>query len=91
MTLSAPDHVCLRLVWERREGEAGVGETYPVGFFAENLIGGFDDDPLVLGNRLSASLLDALLNNQAMHFSHNQVHGALSLLKAIWSLVAHAI
>ena len=54
---------------KRGQGKSGIGETHPIGFFAKNLVSGFDERSLVFGHRLSAGFFDPFLDDQSMHFS----------------------
>ena len=72
MSLSTPDARFLRLVGERCEREARIGEAHLLSIFRENLVSSFHYLTFVLGNGLSARFLNALPYDQLVHFRHER-------------------
>ena len=70
VTFPAPDILFLRLVRQRCQGKTRIGETHLLGVFAENLVRSLNDQALMLGLSLPASLVDAMPDDQLMNFSH---------------------
>jgi hypothetical protein len=61
----------LRFVGQGGECKTAVGEAHPLGIFAEDLIGGLHNLPLVFCHGLPSSLFDPMQKNQLMNLSHN--------------------
>lgn len=70
VTFSSPCRCRLRLMREAGEGESAVCETDLLGVIAQNLVGSFHHQTLVLGHGLAARFFNAMLDYELMNLGH---------------------
>ena len=62
--------LCCGLWGKDRQREAAVGEAHALGIVAEHLVCRLNHHTFVFGGGLATRLLDAMLNDELVNFSH---------------------
>ena len=90
MAFAPPCRALLWFVGERRQGKAAVGKAHPLGIVREHLVCRFNHHTFMFGDGLSARLLNAVLDDELVNFSHVGTVHECGLAAQPWSLRAQA-